>query len=504
MSAVTELLRATPTAPSRPWPRAELLGEEWQAMAAALAAPDAPELRALWADTARIYVLLQEGESFLFASVAVEAGQYPALSPARPGAAWFERAIADLWGHTATGARDLRPWLDHGRWPAAAPLSARPDPAGPQRVDTAEPPVFLPSEGEELHQIGLGPVHGGIAEPAHFRLTVQGETVVRLETRLGYTHKGTLGLMRGKSPRAAARFAARLSGESTVAHSAAFARAAEAAADTPAPPRAAALRAVMAEVERIAIHLADIASLLVAAGLVPLADRCGRHREALLRAAAAAFGHRLMMDCVVPGGVAADIAPRGDDALLHALAALEREQPAFVAACEGHASLLDRLVGTGRVTPDLAAALAPGGVVGRAAGRTADLRRVPGYAPYPALAFEVPVLAGGDADARLRLRLAEIVQSAALLRTLLADLPGGEIMLPLPPVSAEGLGWAEGPRGDIWHWLRLEGGQIAACFLRDPAWLHWPLLEAVAAGDTVADLPLSARSFNLSCSGVDL
>lgn len=505
MSDAAALLRAAPAAPCRPWPRAQLLREEWQALVAALAAPDAPELVALWADTAHVHVLLREGEAeFLLASVGVENGAYPALSPVRPAAAWFERMIADLWGHTAEGGLDARPWLDHGRWPAAAPLSARPDPAGPQRVDAAEPPVFLPAEGEGLHQIGVGPVHAGIIEPGHFRFTVQGEIIVRLEVRLGYTHKGTLGLMRGKSPRAAARFAARLSGDSTVAHSIAFARAAEAASMVSVPPRAEALRAVMAELERLANHLGDCGGIAGDVGFAFLSARFGLHREALLRAAASAFGHRLMMDAVVPGGVAADIAPRGEEAILHALAAFEAEFPDLVRVHDSYASLLDRLVGTGRVAPHLAAAFAPGGVVGRAAGRGFDLRRSPGYPPYDQLNFEVPVLAEGDVDARFRVRLAEIGQCLSLLRALLAGLPEGEIAVALPAVSAEGLGWAEGFRGDIWHWLRLEGGQISACFLRDPSWLAWPMLEAAVEGNVVADFPVINKSFNASYSGVDL
>ena len=141
----------------------------------------------------------------LLVSTEVEDGGYPALSPARPAAAWFERMVHDLWGHTAIGGTDQRPWLDHGHWPISAPLALRPGPPG-----RSEAPEFLfPAE---LDQLPLGPVRGGIEPAAHLRLGIRGETIVRLEARLGYTHKGTLTLMRGKSPRAAARFAARLAG----------------------------------------------------------------------------------------------------------------------------------------------------------------------------------------------------------------------------------------------------------------------------------------------------
>lgn len=500
MSTAADIIRAAPTESCHPWPRHLLAGAQWGAMAAALGAAEAPSLLALWADTARVYALFQEGDVWLLTSTLVEDGRYPALSPQRPAACWFERMIRDLWGHTADGARDLRPWLDHGSWPVTAPLSPRP----PPRLSSAPPAEFLAVEGEDHHQIALGPVHGGITEPGHFRLSALGETVARLEVRLGWLHKGTLGLMRGKSPRAAARFAARLSGDSTVAHAIAFARAAEAACSTEAPPRAAALRAVMAELERLANHLADCGAIAEAAAFPLLPARWCWHRETLLRAALAAFGHRLMMDVVLPGGVAADIAPGGAEAILRALAALAEELPALSGICDGSHSLAERLVGAGVVPPSLAAAFAAGGLVGRASGQGGDLRRAPGYPPYDTLTFEVPVRPEGDVDARLRLRLAEIAESLRLLLALLPALPKGEVSAALPQTSGEGIGWAEGVRGDIWHWLRLDGGQISAAFLRDPGWLHWPLLEAAMHGTSAGDFELCRRSFNVSASGVDL
>ena len=283
-----------------------------------------------------------------------------------------------------------------------------------------------------------------------------------------------------------------------------LARAAEAASSTDAPPRAAALRAVMAELERLANHLRDCGAIAEAAAFAILPARFGWHREALLRAAMNAFGHRLMMDSVVPGGIAADIAPGGTEAIQRALAALEEELPEHERIYDGSASLAERLVGTGVVAPALAAAFAAGGVIGRASGRGVDLRRTPGYAPYDTLTFEVPLRQQGDVDARVRVRLAEAAESLRLLQTLLADLPKGDLSASLPQTSGEGIGWAEGFRGDIWHWLRLDGGQISAVFMRDPGWLHWPLLEAAMHGTMVGDFALCARSFNCSASGVDL
>jgi len=275
----------------------------------------------------------------LLASTPAAGWNYAALSPARPGAMRFERMILELWGHHAEGAVDLRPWLDHGRWNLRHPLAAKPIPFAGE----APQPEFLPTVGDGIHQIPVGPIHAGVIESGHFRFSVQGEAIVRLEQRLGYKHKGTLSLMLGTSPRAAVRYAARLSGDSTVAHSWAFSAAVEAALGVTPPPRALHLRALMLELERVHNHLNDWGFVCNDVAFAYPHARCGLLREGVLRAIAAAFGHRLMMDRVLPGGVAPDIAPRGTEAILAALAAVEAEIPVLMQIYEAHASLQDRV-----------------------------------------------------------------------------------------------------------------------------------------------------------------
>ncbi|PWS38243.1 hydrogenase expression protein HypE [Falsiroseomonas bella] len=503
--AASDLIRRGAPQGCRPFERYLLTQSAFAGLRDALPQEPTLALLSLWAEPSAIHAAFldeaAERGTLLLASCFATEQKYPALSPVRPGAVRFERAIRDLWGLTSEGGVDLRPWLDHGRWPVQAPLSARPsrDPVPPLQ------PEFLPIEGEGWHQIPVGPVHAGVIEPGHFRFTVQGETVVRLEQLLGYTHKGTLSLMVGKSPRAAARFAARLSGDTTVAHSLAFALAAEAAIGAQPPRRAVLLRAAMLELERIANHLNDWGFICNDAAFVYPHARCGELREGVLRANAAAFGHRLMMDVVIPGGLSVDIAPGGEAAILAALAAAEAEIAPLLTIYETHASLQDRVVGTGTLKPDLAARFAAGGHVGRASGRGFDARRVLPHAPYDAIAFEVPVLAEGDVDARVRVRVAELRESIRIVRALLAALEPGEIHQPLPQKGGEGIAAVEGFRGEILTWMALDdGGIIRAVFPRDPSWLQWPLLEAAIEGNIVADFPLCNKSFNCSYSGVDL
>jgi Ni,Fe-hydrogenase III large subunit len=498
------LARAGEAESKRPWPRVELDRDQWLGLRDLLPTVDW-SLVALWADEASVHAALRdEAEGTIgLVSLRCPGGRFPSLGGVRPAAQRMERWIKDLTGLAPEDAADERPWLDHGTWPLEPPLAASPM----ERASPREPAfyAFLPSEGPGLHQIPVGPVHAGIIEPGHFRFTANGETVVRLEERLGYVHKGTQWLMRGKSPAEAARLAARISGDSTVAHGLAFARAVEAALGAEVPARAIWLRALMAEMERIANHLGDVGAICNDASFVLIHAECGYWRERVLQAAQLGFGHRLMMDHVVPGGVAADLAEPGRAELVQLIPELRRAFARVVRIYDGKASLLDRTVGTGITAPTLVHRYAAGGYVGRAAGRAVDIRLSPGYPPYGDLDFEVPALPEGDVNARVWIRIREIEQSLRLIEQILLRLPEGPICAALSQASGEGSAMVEGFRGDIFTWVRLDGaGRIAACWPRDPSWLQWPLLEAAIEGNIVADFPLCNKSVNGSYSGHDL
>ncbi len=411
-------------------------------------------------------------------------------------------AHADLFGLEAENAPDTRAWLDHGRWDVTYPLGA----AAELWADPA-PYEFLSAEGPGLHQIAVGPVHAGVIEPGHFRFTVSGETIVRLEQRLGYTHKGIEGLMGGATLAKAAKLAARLSGDSTVAYSLAFAQAVESALGARVPSRSVWLRALMAELERLANHLGDIGAVCNDAAFTLMHAHCGALREQVPRAADAAFGHRLMRDSIVPGGVTVDLNDDGDAAVRRLLDRIRHRFPRLVRLYDDTASLQDRTVGTGQVSCALAKEYAAGGYVGRASGRGFDARGLPGNGPYDRLEFDVPVLEEGDVNARVWIRIREVEQSLRLAEQLLGQMPVGEIMVPITSAggSSEGMALVEGFRGDILVWVRLDAGKrIVRCHLRDPSWFQWPLLEAAIKDNIVADFPLCNKSFNCAYSGHDL
>lgn len=485
----------------RPWPRARVKDEGWRQAIDKLAAGNC-SLLGLWADLPDVHMALLEEAS---ADVAVitytsKSGKYPSVAAHHLPAVRLERAIHDLFGLDAVGSPDSRPWLDLGFWTVRHPLGKK------GRAHKARPYRFLPVEGDALHQIPVGPVHAGIIEPGHFRFTASGEHVVRLEQRLGWVHKGIESLMRDAPLEDAAKLAARTSGDSTVAISLAFAQAAEAALQIRVPARATYLRALMAELERLANHFGDIGAICNDASFSLLHAQCGILRERTLRAAGAAFGHRLMMDAIVPSGVARDIAPEGLTQVEALISETRRIFPYLVELYDNTASLQDRTVTTGIVKPELVRQFAAGGYVGRASGRSFDARRTLCYRPYDKLVFDVPVFDAGDVNARVWVRIREVEQSLSLVEQILKALPDGALSVPIGKGKAcEGLGITEAFRGDVLVWLSLGGkGRISRCHIRDASWFHWPLLEAAIEGNIVADFPLCNKSFNCSYSGHDL
>ena len=452
-------------------------------------------LGALWFDEGRMRMALWDSEGSFRAIVSMEArlGVYPSVGFHHPPAMRLERAMRDLYDTNPMGLPDSRAWLDHGVWPSK-----------PLRTEKGY--RFLSVEGEGLHQIPVGPVHAGIIEPGHFRFTANGETVARLEERLGYVHKGVEALCAGAPLERARKIAARISGDSTVAYSFAFARAVEAALGWEVPARAILLRGIMAELERLSHHVSDVGAICNDASVIAIHASCALIREDILGTACACFGHRMMMDRIIPGGTARDLDEEGAGAIRALLDRLEAAFARVVHAYDQSPSLQNRVHGTGAVRAEYARAFGAGGYVGRACGRAFDARRAFAYPPYDCAAFDVPVRRDGDVDARVWIRIDETAQSVLILRQLLDKLEPGDIFAPPPAFRpSEGAALVEAFRGDVFLAVRLDGsGNVAHLHARDPSWFQWPLLETAIKDNIVADFPLCNKSFNCSYSGHDM
>ncbi|HSN17182.1 MAG TPA: NADH-quinone oxidoreductase subunit C [Gammaproteobacteria bacterium] len=472
-------------------------------------------LQAMWASDERdrdagflLRVALQDSEGLLIAELPMvtEETGYPDLTEIFPAASRMQRAVDDLLG-LRSWSGDTRPWLRHAAWPADY-LPLRSDAV---LVESAairdEHYRFVPVQGEGVHEIAVGPVHAGAIEPGHFRFSVVGEKVLRLEERLGYAHKGIERRFQGMTVETGQRLAARVSGDSAVAFSWAYCMAVESLSNMTPPPRALWLRALWLERERIANHLGDLGALGNDAGFGMGLAQFSRLKEDLLRANERAVGARYPMDVVVPGGLSADLNDTERQALMKDVAPLRAEIQALREIYDDHAGLQDRFVGAGRVAPELARKLGLIGLAGRASGQAWDLRTDHPHTPYDQFDMRMCGRLEGDVAARVAVRFDETLESLRFCEAILDALPGGDVKASLatPATGLLGLGWVEGWRGPVLVALEVaDDGLIRRCHPHDCSWQNWPVIEHAIIGNIVPDFPLINKSFNLSYSGHDL
>ena len=473
------------------------------------------QLAALWASDERdrergfcLRALLADDDGFTLLEHTLPDGEsrYPDVSAIFPAANRMQRAVFDLLG-LQCDADDQRPWLWQAAWPIDAFPLRRDFQASPKWEPGEEDYAFVRVAGDGVHEIPVGPVHAGIIEPGHFRFQVVGEKILRLEERLGYAHKGiekrfeTLALAEGH------RLAGRVSGDSTVAYAWAYAQAAEAIARVAVPPRALALRALCLERERIANHLSDLGYLGNDGGFAFGLSQFSRLREDVLRANARAFGHRLLMDVVAPGGAASDLDGETAAALHNQAEEVAREVRRLRSIYDEHAGLQDRFRTCGQASRELALKLGLAGLAARASGVARDLRCDFPIPPYDGLDVRLATRETGDVAARVAVRFDELVESLRLTKMLIETLPEGDVAVPYPAETGEhfALGAVEGWRGPVIVALDAgPEGTIRRCHPHDVSWQNWPVLEHAVIGNIVPDFPLINKSFNLSYSGHDL
>jgi len=474
-------------------------------------------LVSLFADDARAtegvfhlyYVIaLDAAHGFFILRVPVPANkpEFPSLTDAIHAVNWQEREVQDLFGLKLLGHPNPRRCALHDDWPEVYPL--RKD----FELRTVLPPFqgerhkMRTVEGEGVFQVPVGPVHAGIIEPGHFLFSVAGEPVLYLQLRMFYTHKGTEKLFESLPVTHGVRLAESISGDSAFAHATAFCHAIERAAGVEAPPRARALRTICLELERLYNHLGDVGAICTDVAFTTANMHMMRCKERVLRLNEQLTGNRFLRGMACLGGVRFDFDAAQRTALGQLLDELAPECESLFELIRESSGLRDRLETTGILKPEVARDLGVVGLAGRASGVDRDLRRDFPHDFYDQVSFTVSVQTEGDVQRRLVVRREEVFQSFAIIRQTLEKMPDGPLQTKVGELPADriALGYAEGWRGEIFHWIRTApGGRLARCKVKDPSLQNWPALTEAILGNIVPDFPVVNKSFNLSYSGTD-
>ena len=480
--------------------------KRWSARLVSLFADDACATEGVF----RLYYVFAfdaaHGFLILRAPISPDKPEFTSLTNAIHAANWQEREIQDMFGLKLVGHPNPRRCALHDDWPEVYPLRKDFD------LRTQLPPFqgerhkFRTVEGEGVFQVPVGPVHAGIIEPGHFLFSVAGEPVLYLQIRLFYTHKGTEKLFENLKVEHCVRLAESISGDTSFGHATAFCHAIERACAIEPPPRARALRTVCLELERIYNHIADIGAIATDVAFVVANAQAMRLKERVLRVNEQLTGNRLLRGMACLGGVLFDFEPDQLETLRQLIAELRPEFESLVELIRESSGTRDRLETTGVLKPEVARHLGVVGIAGRASGFDHDLRRDFPHAFYDQVQFAVPVFSEGDVQRRLVVRREEIYQSFAILQQVLDRLPAGPLRAEvgrLPP-NRVALGYVEGWRGEIFHWIRTApDNRLARCKVKDPSLQNWPALSEAILGNIVPDFPVVNKSFNLSYSGTD-
>ncbi len=457
----------------------------------------------------QVFYLFEHPQENWFAQMVVEMPHddphFASLATICYPASLYEREIHDLFGLVPDGHPDLRPMVKHGFWPDDYyPL--RKDAVLPTGFsDDGSPFPFRQVEGEGVYEIPVGPVHAGVIEPGHFRFSADGETIIDMKARLYFTHKGTEKLFEGRSAKDGVELAERISGDTSVGHSLAFCQAVEALAGMEIPTKAAYGRVILLELERLYNHIADFGAIANDTGFAVAHAHSFRIRERILRLNKRLTGHRLLRGMLIPGGISRAFSSDVD--LRAELTAVRKDFDEVVDLCWNNSMLRDRLRGTGRLTGETARDHGVLGYVARASGIDRDDRRDHPFAAYGRLRYKVPVLDGGDVEARTVIRVEELRASIDLILQAADGMPDGSLAL-FPgrlPAWQSAFGLVEGWRGSIVHWILTDqDGKLYRVKVKDPSFVNWRALTFALLKNIVPDFPLCNKSFNLSYSGNDL
>ncbi len=413
--------------------------------------------------------------------------RFPSLTPELPQVHLFEREIAEQYGIRVEG----HPWLNPVRFPKGS-------------VGVMD---FFRMQGEEIHEVAVGPVHAGVIEPGHFRFQCHGENVFHLEISLGYQHRGIEWKLVGAPDKRTLHYMETLAGDTSIGHAIAYCEAVEALSGAVVPPRAQALRAIALELERLANHTGDLGALANDVGYLPTASYCGRLRGDFLNLTALLCGNRFGRGLVRPGGAGFDADETRLRELAERLEAAMQDVTAAAGLLWNSASVMARFEQTGTITPEQCQDLGLVGVVARACGVERDVRCEFPWGRYHAAPIPIATAPSGDVYARAYVRWLEIQNSAAFVRQQLQELPTGAVRVEIPPLAPDHMvvSLVEGWRGEICHVAVTDSsGRFAAYKVVDPSFHNWAGLALALRNQQISDFPLCNKSFNLSYCGFDL
>ncbi len=443
----------------------------------------------------------QEGDLGIFACEV--GGSYPSLTPDYPAAHWFEREVYEKWGIEPKG----HPWLKPIRFQPGASVPGDVGGSVPGGHPTVGVTDFFQMQGREVHEVSVGPVHAGVIEPGHFRFQCHGETVHHLEISLGYQHRGVERAMVDGPGSRTIHYVETLAGDTTIGHTAAYCSLLEGLGMVRAPARAMAIRAVGAELERLANHIGDLGALAGDIGFLPTMSYCGRIRGDVLNLTAALCGNRFGRGLLVPGGVAYDVDQELIGKILDRLMRIENDSTGAIELLFDNPSVLARFEGTGRITGEFARQVGLVGVAARACGISYDVRADFPYGFYGFSQIPVCTWSTGDCFSRAYVRWLEAKKSFSFIREQLKSLPDGPVCRTVESINPEALVVAlvEGWRGEICHVAVTDSaGRFTSYKIVDPSFHNWFGLAWALREQQISDFPLCNKSFNLSYCGHDL
>lgn len=434
--------------------------------------------------------------------------RYPSLTNIIPAAGWYERELHDMFGFIPEDHPDLRPLVLHesfpkGFYPLRKNLSVNCKVHGKRDYE------MLTSTGEGLFEVPVGPIHAGIIEPGHFRFSQAGESILQLDAKLFFTHRGIEKSVEGKTPLEALPIVERICGACSVANTLSYCQALEKLSTARVPYRAWLIRTLALEMERLYNHIGDTGNIGAGVGFAPIISMGARLKEYLLQLNELLAGNRFLRGLIIPGGVSMDVDDHTLEEIEDVLKYVKRVYKDMVHIMWEQANFINRIRTTGHIRPNTAFDLAMVGVGARASAIARDSRKDLGFGIYDELEFDVITECAGDVEARIKVRIGEVDQSMHLVRQIISRLRrNSETTLCVDLGSLKTLegswGISESARGDNIHWLMLdENGCIDRLFIRSASYPNWPAVPIAVQGDIIPDFPLVNKSFELCYACLD-